>query len=88
MTRKAKPYLGESSADFLRTLDPITANELVRELEALPALEAASASVISIPDPHGDYRALAVPSGFAVVYRNTVQARNRLHHWGLMRMLT
>jgi hypothetical protein len=66
---RAKPYLGDPAAEFIQNLGPVDANRLVEELEAIPALEQASASVTYVPGTKERYRALVVPSGYMIVYR-------------------
>jgi hypothetical protein len=67
--QRARPYLGEPAEEFIRTLDDRDADILKTELRHLPLIEAAAASVTSVPNTKDEYRAIVLPSGYLVVYR-------------------
>ena len=67
--QRAKPYLGEPAADFIKTLNEPDATTLKTELRHLPLIESAAASVTYVPNTRDEYRAIVLPSGYLVVYR-------------------
>jgi hypothetical protein len=68
-TQKAKPFLGDPAAGFIKTLNQRDADHLIEELRKLPVIESAAASVTYVPNTKDEYRALVVPSGYLIIYR-------------------
>lgn len=68
-TQRARPYLGEPAADFIKALNPTDAETLKTELRHLPLIESAAASVTTVPGTRDEYRALVLPSGYLIIYR-------------------
>ena len=68
-TPRAKPYLGDPAASFIKALSQSDADHLIEELRNLPVIESAAASVTYVPNTKDEYRAIVVPSGYLVIYR-------------------
>ncbi|MGO8870925.1 MAG: hypothetical protein ACLQPH_05890 [Acidimicrobiales bacterium] len=72
--------LGSAPARFLKELDPMKSRVLAHDLKALPAIEQVSGTGLVLAGLPRDYRAVAVPSGYMVMYRHLTDVEKKERH--------